>query len=318
MELSEQLKSLRGKLSAENDLGGQRDASKIADLEQQIADLQAEARAQEQEEKVESIVLPYDFSEVFGDPRANEMIVELIKDFQRQAFADHNAEVETLIAEHKAEIQLVTSDRNQAKERLQLLSDNLGEEKQAHNEVLALLNETKLRLNDAESKRDAAVRHAEGLETLLSEKQEHIQTLRDEIAIGAKAAINVTNISPSDRLAQLVQDSKNAKVKSALDIALENAAPFRGKVTRDGEVVAQLEVPQVSPFPVINPSGNTDLQLVASPIAIIPTNDSEVTPTEALSSLPTGLVEGSPSEDGQGEKSLEERVKLLELHVFGA
>lgn len=324
MNLTEQLTEIKEQLGQldPNNRDHLVEIGRLKSLENQLTVEEAEQqRIQVQESKVESITLPYDFSEIFEDPRANEMIVELIKEYQRAAYAEHNAELNEMATGHRDELraatdrelqlkrqndelqqenQLISSDREQTKERLQQFSDKLAEVARD--------------LGDALSKRDAAVREKEGIELLVAEKQAQIDTLRDEIAIGAVAAINVTNISPTDRLAQLVQDSKNAKVKSALDIALESNAPFRGKVITDGAVV-QLNAPEATPFRPIDTSGNTSNQLVTGPSETVSADD-QVTPSEGeVQAVQSPVVEGSTSEDGQTLAEAFRRIEALENRV---
>lgn len=319
MTLQEQLAQVQQQTADEKAKGPERDMELIQNLEQQEADIlhqmmveeqekAAQERVQAQEERVESISLPYDFSEVFGDPRANDIVIELIKEFQRTAYADHNAEVELLISEHKAELAEV-------KRSSSVILNGYNELSIKYASISTELVQVKNERDDAISKRDAAVRQAEGLETLLAEKQAHIDQLRDEIAVGAKAAVQVTNISPSDRLAQLVQDSKNAKVKSALDIALENTTPFRGKVLSDGQAVAPLVAPEVPNFPIVNPSGDTVSTMDSTGTTDVPAEDT-VTPSQGeVQAVRSDVVSGNASEDGQTLQEAFRRIEALELKL---
>jgi hypothetical protein len=291
MTLAEQLKALKGKLNAENDLGGQRDMTKIAELEQQIADLniqilaenqaqEAEVRVQEQAERLGSIKLPYDFSEVFGDPRANEIVIELIKEFQVEANEEYNEKLKGINADHLEELRAATDRELQLKRqnddlqvkweetfaKLGSTSRLFTELETAHNNMVGELQQSNLERDDALAKRDAAVAKADGIELLLSEKDEHINKLREEIAIGAKAAINVTHIPGTDRLAALVEQSKSAKINN----------------------IVSSDHPEVTFY---------------LPSAEVPT-------------LPVAMVEGQSVVEVAG-KTLEERVIDLERAVFG-
>jgi chromosome segregation ATPase len=293
----------------EEELKGQvpSDVVELNRVRDQIAQLEAkQVRIQEQEVKVASITLPHNFNEVFDDPRANDIIIEVIKDFQRQAIAEHNAEVESLIAQHREEI------RTSSEHELQLKRKN--EELQQENNLIAAdrdqskerLQQLSIELTDALSKRDAAVRDKEASESLLAEKQTHIDTLRNEIAIGASKAINVTNINPSDRLAQLIEQSKSAKIKSAAELALESATPFRGKVLVDG-VVAPLSVPEV---PIFQPE---HIQAGDHPHTELGTQTDATTPAvdavdhfrpEEVQAVPAPVAIGTSSENGQGTETV--------------
>jgi predicted MPP superfamily phosphohydrolase len=298
--------------------------SEITAFESEIAAMETQAeqeaaqqvRIQAQEEKVATITLPFDFNELYGDTTANESIIEVVQIFLRSANDEHNSEIAQLTDAHKEEIRASGEREVQLKrqnDELNLILDNangaievvneqLAEEKAAHDEVLKMLNETKLRLNDAESKRDAAVRDKEAAESLLAEKQAHIDTLRAEIAVGAKNAINVTNINPSDRLAALVEQSKNAKIKSAQDLALENDVPFRGKVLVDGVVAPPIAL-EVPTFP--NQADNTSHQLDQTGPSPIPADHPEVTfPTDFPVQSGNEVDPGAPSADGPSAEAV--------------
>lgn len=311
ISLQEQLDNVKADLSVldNNNRGDLAEISRLTTLQNELLAQEAlEARVQVQEERVESITLPYNFSEIFDDPRADAMIIELIKDLQRQSYAEHNAEIEQLVAEQKAQVAELKSENNKHLHELESLSNVLAGKNREIDEVNSENTQLKIERDDAYSKRDAAVSRAEGLETLLAEKQEHIDKLREEIAIGAKAAVNVTNISPSDRLAALVEESKQAKVKSALDIALENKTPFRGKVGSVSEGGAQLNALEAAVFPYVNPTSNTTSQLDTAGATSVPTEDQGVTFQENVhSGYP--VDQGCTSEDG---KTLEEAFRRIE------
>lgn len=326
MTIQEQLEetSVALALLDPNNRGDLAEISRLTTLHNELlAQASLEARVQVQEEKVESITLPYNFDEIFEDPRANEMIIELIKEYQRAAYAEHNAELTELATAHREELRIETSRTLQLKLQNEGLQTKWELQEVELDDLQSALNHMRVERDDALSKRDAAVREKEGLELLVSEKQEQIDKLRDEIAIGAVAAVNVTNISPTDRLAVLVQESKNAKVKSALDIALENTAPFRGKVIVDqyGQAVAPLVAPEVSPFPFVNsssdPYGGVD---TAEPNELPTVNqevDFRVSEEGAIQAVSATVAQGDAGTVGQGEKTLEQRVAALELKVFG-
>jgi hypothetical protein len=329
MTLAEQLKALKGKLNAENDLGGQRDMTKIAELEQQIADLniqilaenqaqQAEVKAQEQEEKVQAIKLPYDFNELYGDTTANDSIVEIVQIFLREANAENNAEVLKLTEEHREEIRAAIEREIQLKRQ----NDELQQKfEAAQQEILRVSQENQqltLERDDALAKRDAAVNEKEGIELMLKEKQEHIEKLRDEMAIGASRAINVINVNPSDRLAALVEQSKSAKIKSAAELALERTEPFRGKVVATQQSLEEATFPAQAGNPA-------DIGLDNSQVSGIPSGDQEVSFPELPSAiapevptLPTPVAEGSSSDSGQGSitrEELEDRIRQVKEEI---
>lgn len=317
MTLSEQLAGIEEKLSQldNNNRGDLAEISRLTTMQNELLAQQAlEERVQVQETKVAAIILPYDFNELFGDPNANDIVIELIKDLQRQAYAEHNAELTEMATAHRDELRAAADRELQLKrqnDELQEVGAQMGEK------LLSLrsdIGQAIIERDDALAKRDAAVREKEGIELLLAEKQAQIDTLRDEIAIGAKAAVNVTSIAGTDKLAQLIEASKQAKVKSAVDIALENPVPFRGKVISDGAVV-QLNAPEVQPFRPIDQASDSGYQLVTGPVSELPADDQveeSFRRLEEVQAVSTGLVEGTSSEVGQGEKTLAEAFRRIE------
>ncbi|KRE33279.1 hypothetical protein [Paenibacillus sp. Soil724D2] len=322
MTLQEQLDQVNEQLSNldNNNRGDLPEISRLTTLQAELTNqLALEVRVQVQEEKVESITLPYNFDEIFDDNRANEIIIELIRDLQRQAYAEHNEELTEIATAHREEVRAAADRELQLKrqnDELQLKLDEYSQEALNHHKEV---NQLMLERDEALKYRDAAVREKEGIELLLSEKQAQIDTLRDEIAVGARAAVNVTNISPTDRLSALVEESKKAKVKSALDIALENATPFRGKVISDGQVVANLDAPQVTPFPVVDQTSDTGHQLVTGPADSIPAEDQVTFPgtSPEVQTLSATVASGDASENGQTLEEAFRRIKALELKVSG-
>lgn len=271
-----------------------------------------QVRIQEQEEKVATLTLPYDFNELYGDSTANDSIIEVVQIFIRKDNEEHNAEVEELVSRHREdktawserEIQL----QRQLSELQKINNDNNAQAILDAEEFTRLeqqIAQLKTEKADAESKRDAAVAKAEGLELLLTEKEAHIQTLRDENAIGASRTVNITAIEASDRLAALVEKSKNAKIKSAAELALENQLPFRGKITLDGSVA-----PIALEEPTFPNASHTPIELEQATTLAIPA-ESQVEPFRTAEVESGNTVDNGPSsEDGQGAVSRAEFEEL--------
>lgn len=200
-------------------------------------------RIQKQEEKVSSITLPHDFNTVFADPRANDMIIELIQIEQRRAYAEHNAEVEQLHTEYKEKFRAADKREIEYKYQNDQLQKMFEEQKQS----LQVFGESNLTLNED---RRQAIERADTAEKALEQSQaevkrlnEHIDTLRTEAAIGAREAVKVHDVGTSDKLNALVQQSMAEKAKTAYDRFLE----------RNKDIAAELdlkpiEIPEVQPF----------------------------------------------------------------------
>lgn len=303
-----------------------RDPARAA-LEQELQEIEATEQAmsainlrfQEQEEKVQSLTLPYDFNKLYDDTTANETIIEVVQLFMREANTEHNNEVQGLIDAHREEMR-AASDRELQLKRQNVELQSIIENGSAENKELIRQNgdyrdhiaQITLERDDALSKRDAAVREKEGIELLLTEKDAHIQTLRDEMAIGASRAINVTEVKASDRLAALVEQSKSAKIKSSIELALERTEPIRGKI----DVVAPPKALEDATFPT--QAGNTaNIGLDNVQVSGVPANDQEVTfplphaNAPEVPSLGTTMVAGQPeteTNNGVTKAEFEERL----------
>jgi predicted nucleic acid-binding Zn-ribbon protein len=227
-QLKEELKAKQ----AEIEIGGgslaqiNQRVTEAEDLQKQIEAEQIkqdqEGRQQVQEEKVASVTLPANFSELFDDPRANDIIIELIRQSQRQAYEEHNVEVVRINAEWRGKLALanatteeVATDRTfyvTDNERLKVLISNVEKE---NDELTSLTDQLKLEKQDAESKRDAAARELDAAKAEIEQHKSHINDLQEQLsnAPAPKAAID---ISGSDKLSQLVKESNEAKAARGL------------------------------------------------------------------------------------------------------
>lgn len=222
-------------------------------MEQEIVILEAELvtilaekqRTSEQEEAVESIVLPYDFNALFSEEgheitNANKVIIEVVKDFERQANARHNAEIAKLNAEHKEELKAATDRGIELKRQIEILQANLeGEclqaEKDAveYTQLMQRMTQLENEKADAIAKRDAAARELDIANEEISQHKIHIDDLRQQLA-NAPAPKAAIDIGATDRLAQLVKESNEAKA-------------LRG-VSRWANMLPEIVTPPVLPF----------------------------------------------------------------------
>ena len=277
-------------------------------------------RFQEQEEKVQSLKLPYDFNELYGDSTANDSIIEIVQIFLREANAENNDDLQKLIETHRTEIQASSDRELQLKRQNDEMQLKFTSDQQEILRISQELQQTKLERDDAFAKRDAAVADKEGVELLITEKQAQIDTLRAEIAVGAKSAINVTNISPSDKLAALVEQSKSAKIKSSVELALDRLEPVRGKIE---VAVAAPKLPEEATFPTQS-SDPANIGLDNSQAGEVPAHDREVTfqlpsaNAPEVPSLGTTMATGQPETEtysGITKTELEDRlVKFAAEH----
>jgi hypothetical protein len=241
-----------------------------------VAALAEEARTQSQTEAVESITLPLDFNDLFENPLANEMIIEVVKQFQIQAYANHNEEIEQIKSGYEGRLRGADEREAQLQRQNGELQNAIEAERQQsmldakeHAELMQQIAQLGLEKQDAESKRDAAVSEKEGIELLLTEKQAQIEQLRQDLA-NAPAPKQAIDITPTDKLAQMVKESTIEKANRGL---MRWGLPTLEIPTIDGQTqpVAVPEIPalqEVHTYPSENeiPTAEPGLVDQASPI----------------------------------------------------
>lgn len=213
------------------------DAAYNAELEQiQQAKSEQEAaqqvRIQAQEEKIENEPVPFQLAGVDLSALPVEFIAvmeQITKIDRRNMAEDHNKEIQKMIDANREdgrawaerELQLKRQNNELQHENIAQslyisdLTDNLAAEKQNHDEVLRLLNETKLQLNDALSKRDAAMNELDGVKLALEVAQEEIQ-MRAADHNGEANAQKIIDITPEET--SEIQDLVNNLAKKLVTV----------------------------------------------------------------------------------------------------
>jgi chromosome segregation ATPase len=227
--------------------------NQLSQAEWELAQQQeTEQRVQQQEEKVQSITLPYDYNEIFDNAKANETIIELIQQAVRQNNEEHNAEIEQMRSEYMeklraAEEREVQLQRQNAELQKQLEAESaqLAAALQERDEAKKQLQQVTAERDDFETKLKNAGNEIEDLKREIEQVKSWNDDLHKQIAVGARNMTKVHDINVNDRLAQLAEEAKNAKVKTALELALEGNT-FRGKVTPPSIIVPGSN--EVQPF----------------------------------------------------------------------
>lgn len=185
---------------------------------------QHQERVQAQTDAVESIQLPYDYNDLFGHPDANDNIIAVVKQFQLQAYADHNAEVarikedhknnvDTLYARHTEVTEQFINDKNDLQRRLDMENEQAKKDAIELMELNQQVAQLGLEKQDAELKRDNAIRQLENVQVIVAENEalkEQIEALKQELM--AKKAISVDS---NDKLAELANKAKESTIAKA-------------------------------------------------------------------------------------------------------
>lgn len=131
-------------------------------------------RSKAQAVDLEEIALPEDYNIIFGDPRANDEIKNLVRQVKEQLWNRHNDELGEVDAGYRSQI----AELNQNNTLLQSDNDNLiASNSHLSNEVESLSDENHAlieRAVDAESKRDAAAREIISLKGQIDELERSI------------------------------------------------------------------------------------------------------------------------------------------------
>jgi chromosome segregation ATPase len=282
-----------------------------AQEEQQAAQ---QVRIQAQEEKVESITLPYNFDDIFDNKNANEMIIELVKEFQRKAYEDHNDDVDRINSGWKIKLDEITSEWSTTKTQLQ---EEIGKLHQENKTLQGNLEDTESALEqanflgkDAESKRDAAVKQLEEAQSEIAQLKSWNDDLRAQAAQGVRKAIDVIDISPSEKLAAMVKESAAEKANRAL-------ARWADVIEVQPVVVAPPIAPEVPTFqPGDIQTDDTTDQLDETGFIPIPADHQEVAPITFPVSSGDAVDNGLSSENGsQAETVSRQEFEALKATV---
>jgi peptidyl-tRNA hydrolase len=246
--------SARNQLEADrNKLNDQLQAALAEEENQQV-------RVQAQEEAVESITLPLDFNELLESTLANEMIIEVVKQFQRQAYEEHNAEVGRINAEWQNKIQEAIVIELDQKSRIIELQNELSLSGEEYDNLNNVLGQALIEKGDAEQKRDNAMRELtesnENFETTKelnhalaqnnADLQEQIEALKQELT--AKKALTVNGSDKLSELANKAKESTIAKANRGLERWNEQyGLDIPVLAIPDLEPVTELEAPAMEP-----------------------------------------------------------------------
>lgn len=184
--------------------------SKSTQIQDQInaidAQIQAE-RTQAQTKAVNAIQLPLDYNDLFVNSAANDTIIEIVREFQTKAYADHNAEIEAVYADWKTNVNELKADIFDLQTRLE------QEALKAHYDAKEITGweqryaQLLLDKQDAESKRDNAANE-------LANANAEIYRLTQLIATPAPEP-KAVEISTNDRLTELAAKAKQSAADNA-------------------------------------------------------------------------------------------------------
>lgn len=354
--LQDQLTEVENKLAMENQKGAEKNPTIVAGLERQQSDLiksieqteqdqAAQLRIQTETKEVEYFLDNLEFNgitmrELFMDEQRYQfgriaVQAKLIEFVER-----YNDEIKIIQIEHK-EFERAAADRElqlqrQNDELQKITADKhkeLEDSVRIYEEMSVKINSLERELSDIESKRDAAVSKADGLELLVSEKQAQIDILREESFVGARNVPNVINLESQKQQMQALAEQIKANRIRIYDVVPDNEInprSYTAKRCDNGEEVTynwtqernytiEKDEALVSQFRQQHAQGPVqDNPLDETNVAV-----EVVTPALPEVTFPPNFQVPSGSEVDRdttvqsGNETVEERLAALEAHVFG-
>lgn len=344
MTLAEQLKALKGRLNAENDLGGQRDMVKVAELEQQAAEIQAQISKIEEEEQAAAqqvridkateqaayfldnlVVEDLTMRELCGDETKYQMLRIVVQNKIISLAEENSRQISELQAEENEQQRLL-------KQQIEALQSKFDEEsKQAYEDhetimkLKAQLAQSQLEVTDYQSKLKNATDEITRLEG-------HVDDLRKEIAVGARNAYKVTDVEQSEQLKQLAAQIKASRIH-VYDVEPDseiNPKNYTAKRADNGEQITY-NWTQSKNYIEIKDAAEVERfrqqftnQEAVSDIPLDQPVQDNVTPEATFPELPSAIPPNIPGEvpvviptpelSGQG-RTVEERFEALERRV---
>lgn len=217
-----------------------------------VDEAQLQETLQAQEAEIDSITLPYDFNEILSEGEfkvttANDMIIEVVKDTKRQANIEKNQALDDLKAtyteksiERENALQAkIDSQQSKIDSQQSIIENGTTAMEQLTREIGSLREnqqQVNLERDDAFAKRDAAFRQ-------LQKAQDEISALKIKLE-NAPQAKQTLDVSPSDKLAKMVKESLDEKVKRGL----ARYAEFIPTIAPVNDVQEEVEAKQEETF----------------------------------------------------------------------
>lgn len=187
------------------------------------AKLDEQDRLQRQASDLEDITLQQDYNVIFGDPRANDEIKNLIRQAIEQLHTQHNAELSEVHQSYQDKLKASEGALNQLnqahgdlKASYDKLANELGaittEKQKLEDELkdaLAKRDNAASQLQEAQAERDKALKDVESLKGQINELEGMVRTYKKPVSVGG---LHLTSTlqpeTPDERQARLNREEK--------------------------------------------------------------------------------------------------------------
>jgi hypothetical protein len=221
VEKQDRIGELRYELNVERQRGAMADASKIMEIEQQIAELEhenVEANQQEVAYLMDNMDLDgMSMRDMFKNESAEA--AEAAYQFLRIAVQNTMLQRDEQWMARNKELEERLATETAAKDAAVAKADEMGEK---NAELVTQLRDVKGMLEDAEAKRDAAAAQLEESKAEVTRLSGHVDDLRKQIAVGAVNMAKV--IDPADALAHYKEQKRIAEEEKRREEAAREAA----------------------------------------------------------------------------------------------
>ncbi|MGR6546283.1 hypothetical protein [Paenibacillus tundrae] len=238
MEKQERIEQLRYDLNTEKQRGAMADAGKIADYEAEIEYLEQQS-VEESQQEIAYIMDNLDLDGVsMREMFKNESLESAEAAYQVVRIAVQNTLLQRdgqWMAEIK-DLRERLAAETAAKDAAQAAADASGE---ANAKLVTEIRDVRMDLEDITSKRDAAVTQLEEARTEIARLNGHVDDLRQQVAIGAPAAVKV--IDTGDAMAAWKEQKKREEESKPAIYDLEwtdnKRSTYTAKLAETDEVI---------------------------------------------------------------------------------
>ena len=330
MDIQAKIESVRQELNAENQRGALKDSSKVADLESQLNSLIEQINPVVAVENVAEGAYFLDNVEADGINIKN-LFINYSEENATMAYgvvrAIVQSEILKLQAQERYKVDMLETE-------LEAIKQNERANQEDYDSLYELLvekrteaNTLQMNLEDMTHKRKAAADELEEAKAEIERLNSQVHDLRTEIAVGAKNATQVISVDVAESIENykksIVEAEKNKPVIYDVTPLDTRKSKFRAKFAENDEefedhyMYLKGKYREVTADEAPSFRREEPQHMDADNIGDI-VEEGELRPPFQSSedSTVSGLDETNHSVEGTG-RSLEERVKALELRVFG-
>lgn len=211
MEISELVakrEQLQYELNTENQRGAVKDGAKVTQLENDIKAIDIAMEEQSKAEELQAVTAEaakFMDSLDFGGDDPKDLFINYTEEKATVSYEYVNAVIQNAVVEMKKVDLLRIKELESANAALQ---EKFNQSEEANESLKYIVDNAKLDINDAISKRDAAAKALDEANAEIARLNGHLEDLRKEIAIGAANAAKVVEVDVMSAREKLIEERK--------------------------------------------------------------------------------------------------------------